>query len=58
MIEELEMDTKTLCFTLAEMELEDCIRLEMKSEWDQLRSNDCMLVSQLTQLNSFLNVLC
>ena len=39
--EELEMDTNSLYLALAEKELEDCIRLEMNTEWQRLRSNDC-----------------
>ena len=39
--EELEMDTDSLSFALTEKELEDCIRPEMKAEWQRLRSNDC-----------------
>ena len=40
--EELEMDTDTLDLVLAEKELEDCIGPEMRSEWQRLRSNDCV----------------
>ena len=39
--EELEMDTDSLYLALAEKELEDCIRPEMRAEWQRLRSNDC-----------------
>ena len=39
--EELEMDTDSLYLAIAEKELEDCIRPEMKGEWKQLRSKDC-----------------
>ena len=35
------MDTDTLFPALAEMELEDCIRPEMKAEREQLRSKHC-----------------
>ena len=38
--EELEMDTDSLYLALAEKELEDCIRPEMRAEWQKLRSND------------------
>ena len=38
--EELEMDTDSLYLALAEKELVDCIRTEMKAEWEQLRSKD------------------
>ena len=37
---ELEMDTYSLYLALAEEELEDCIRSEMRAEWQRLRSND------------------
>ena len=40
--EELEMDTDSLYLALAENELEDCIRPEMRAEWQRLRSNDCV----------------
>ena len=39
--EELEMDSDLLYLALAEKELEDCIRAEMRIEWQRLRSNDC-----------------
>ena len=42
MFEELEMDTDSLYLALAEKELEDCIRPEMRAEWQRLRSNDCV----------------
>ena len=40
--EEMEMDTDSLYLALAEKELEDCIRPEMRAEWQKLRSNDCV----------------
>ena len=40
--EDLEMDTDSLYLALAEKELEDCIRPEMRAEWQRLRSNDCV----------------
>ena len=40
--EELKMDTDSLYLALAEKELEDCITLEMRAEWQRLRSNDCV----------------
>ena len=40
--EELEMNTDSLYLALAEKELEDCIRPEMRAEWQRLRSNDCV----------------
>ena len=39
-VEELQMDTDSLYLGLAEKELEDCIRPEMRKEWRKLRSND------------------
>ena len=41
-LEELEMDTYSLYFAPAEKELEDCMRPEMRAEWQRLRSNDCV----------------
>ena len=41
-LEELEMDTDSLYLALAEKELEDCIRPEMRAEWQRLRSTDCV----------------
>ena len=40
--EELEMDTDSLYLALAEKELEDCIRSEMRAEWQRMQSNDCV----------------
>ena len=40
--EELEMDTDSLYLALGEIELEDCIRPEMRAEGQRLRSNDCV----------------
>ena len=40
--EELEMATDSRYLALAEKELEDCIRPEMRAEWHRLRSNDCV----------------
>ena len=40
--EELEKDTDSLYLDLAQTELEDCIRPEMRAEWQRLRSNDCV----------------
>ena len=39
---ELEMDTDSQYLALAEKELEDCKRPEMRVEWRRLRSNDCV----------------
>ena len=41
-LEDLEKDTDSLYLALAEKELEDCIRPEMRAEWQRLRSNDCV----------------
>ena len=38
---ELELDTGSLYFALAEKELEDCIQAEMKAEFEGVRSKDC-----------------
>ena len=51
--EELEMDTDSLYFALAEKELEDCIRREMRAEWQRLRSNDCVDISTADAVASF-----
>ena len=40
--EELEMDTGPLYLALAEKELEDSIRPEVREEGQRLRSNDCV----------------
>ena len=40
--DELEMDTDSLYLALAEKELEDCIKPEMRAEWQMFRSNDCV----------------
>ena len=40
--EELEMDRDSLYFAIAEKELDDCIKPEMRAEWQKLRSNDCV----------------
>ena len=39
--EELETDTDSVYLALAESEVEDCIRPEMKAEWERPRLNDC-----------------
>ena len=36
------MDTDSLYLALAEKELEDCIRPEMRADWQRLRSIDCV----------------
>ena len=40
--EALEMDTDSLYLAFAEKELEDCMRPEMRAEWQRWRSNDCV----------------
>ena len=40
MFEVLEMDTDSLYLALAEKQLEYCIKLEMRAEWQRLQSND------------------
>ena len=39
--EELEMETDSRYLALADKELEDCTRPQMKAEWKELRSKDC-----------------
>ena len=46
--EALEMDTDSLYLALAEKEIEDCIRPEIRTEWQKLRSND--FVDSLTSV--------
>ena len=41
-LEDFETDTDSLYLALAEKELEDCIKPEMRAEWHKLRSNDCV----------------
>ena len=36
------MNTDSLYLALAEKELGDCIRSEMRAEWQKLQSNDCV----------------
>ena len=38
--EDLEMDTDSLYLALAEKVMEDCIRPEIRSKWQRLRSNE------------------
>ena len=40
--EGMETDTDSLYFPLAKIILEDCIRLEMRAEWQGMLSNDCV----------------
>ena len=40
--EELELDTDSLNLAVAEKELEDCIKTEMRAEWQKLRLIDCV----------------
>ena len=40
--EKLEMETDSLYLALAEKELEDFIKPEMRAEWQKLRSDDCV----------------
>ena len=39
--EELEMDTDSLCFALAEENLYDCIQSDKRAAWEKIRENDC-----------------
>ena len=36
------MDTDSLYLALAKKQLEDCVRPEMRDEWQRLQSNDCV----------------
>ena len=56
--EELEMDTDSLYVALAEKELEDCIRPEMRAEWQRLRSNDCVDSFTADAVANFLSRTC
>ena len=47
------MDTDSLYLALAEKELEDCIRHEMRSEWHKLRSNECVEIFTADALANF-----
>ena len=40
--EELEMHTDSLYLALAEKEMKDCIRPEIRAEWQRWSSNDCV----------------
>ena len=40
--EELEMDTVSMYLAVAGKEREDCIRPDMRADWQRLRSNDCV----------------
>ena len=40
--DELEIDTDSLYLDLTEKVLEDCIRPEMRAEWQMLQSKDCV----------------
>ena len=56
--EELEMDTDSLYLTLAEKQLEDSIRPEMRAEWQRLHSNDCVDSCSADAVASFLPQTC
>ena len=45
--EELEMDTDSLYLALAEKELEDCIRPEMRADWQKLHQMTVSIISLL-----------
>ena len=52
--EELEMDTNSLYLTLAHENLYECIKPEMRSIWNQMRSNDCTdFFTLIVQVNFF-----
>ena len=57
--EESEMDTDSLYLALAEKELEDCIKPEMRAEWQRLRSKLCVVsVTADAVANSFPRTCC
>ena len=41
MFEEMEMDTDSLYLALGATTIEDCIRPEMRDEWEKIRVSDC-----------------
>ena len=59
-VEELETDTYSLNLALAEKKLEDCIRPEMRREWQRLRSHDCVNSFTADAVENFFpgNLLC
>ena len=56
--EELGMDTYSLYLALAEKELEDCIRPEIRAEWQRLRSNFCVGIFTADASANFLTRTC
>ena len=38
----MEMDTESLYLALAEKEMDDCMRPEMRADWQRLRANECV----------------
>ena len=48
------MDTDSLYLALAEKELDDSIRLEMRAEWQTLRSNDCFVILTTDAVANFI----
>ena len=56
--EELEMDTDSLYPALAEKELKDCIRPEMRTEWQRLRSKDCVDIFTADAVANFFRRTC
>ena len=52
--EELEMDTDSLYLAFAEKELDDCIRPEMRVEWQRLPSSDCVYSFTADAIANFL----
>ena len=56
--EELEMDTDSLYFVLAETEVEGCVLPEKSDKWDQMRANDCNDEISADALNNFFPCTC
>ena len=56
--EELEMDTDSLYLALAEKEHDNCIRPEMRTEWQKLRSNDCVYTFTADAVTIFFPRIC
>ena len=57
-IEELKVDTDSQYLDLAEEKLQECIRHEMRAEWQRLRSNDCVDSFTADAVANFLPIKC
>ena len=51
--EEMEMDTDSLYVTVAHDSLENCIKLDMRDVWNNIRMNDCSNTFAADSSNSF-----